>query len=73
MAEKQLVCPFCNVPLEPGYVLDRVAARSGRAAEWISGVPEPSWMWGVRTGGRKRREIESWRCKQCGLLQEYAR
>ena len=73
MAEKQLVCPFCKVPLEPGYVLDRTAPKAGRAAEWISGAPQVSLLWGVETGGHKRREIESWRCTQCGLLQEYAR
>lgn len=68
-----LICPFCQIPLEPGYVIDFIGTTGARAAEWVSGVPEAGLMRGVSPGGHKRREIESWRCTKCGILQEYAR
>ncbi len=73
MAEKPLVCPFCKIPLEPGYVIDFLNKFGTKPAEWVSGAPHGSLLRGADPTGHKRREIEAWRCTQCGILQEYAR
>lgn len=54
-----------------GFVLD--VTHGGRVtARWVEGKPERSFWLGVKTKGHACREIESWRCEDCGLLREYA-
>jgi hypothetical protein len=58
--------------MEPGFMLDR-RRNYGRAALWVSGEPEPSFWFGVKTGGgRKRITVSAFRCPRCGRLEMYA-
>jgi Domain of unknown function (DUF6487) len=66
------ICPKCHGAMEQGFTLDHSYGES-LAAEWVEGPPEKSFWHGVRTRGRERRAIETWRCEQCGYLESYAR
>jgi len=39
---------------------------------WVEGVPEKSFWTGIKTRGRKRLKIETWRCGRCCYLESYA-
>ena len=64
-------CLRCNVALEPGFVIDE-GYGSRKVTAWVEGEPEPSLWSGIKTGGRRRIDIETWRCPSCGVLESYA-
>ena len=64
-------CPKCQSPMEEGFVVDRKKAASVPAT-WIAGPPENSFWTGVKMRGRRQRQIASYRCVQCGYLENYA-
>ena len=39
---------------------------------WIEGAPEKSFWIGIKTRGRRKLKIETWRCGRCGYLESYA-
>jgi hypothetical protein len=40
---------------------------------WMAGKPQPSVPGGTTAQGREQRQIESYRCVECGHLELYAR
>jgi len=40
---------------------------------WMAGKSESSVLGGTKTRGREQRQIESYRCVECGHLELYAR
>ena len=66
-------CPQCRVPMEVGFLLDHGHGNSGQVSRWVSGEPgKPGWT-GLKLKGRTLRQIDSYRCTQCGLLLDFAR
>lgn len=65
-------CPKCQSTMKPGFTLDHTYG-SRAAAAWVEGEPEGSIWVGVKLGGRKVLQIETWRCSKCGYLENYAK
>jgi len=54
-------------------MMDRSHRRFGNAGQWVSGEPERSIWFGVKTGGdRKRITVAAFRCPRCGRLEMFA-
>jgi hypothetical protein len=64
-------CPKCQSSMKRGFLLDHTYG-SRAAGSWVEGEPERSIWYGVKLGGRKIMEIETWRCTKCGFLENYA-
>ncbi len=58
--------------MEEGFLLDRMRGTEKRPSEWVEGVPEKSFWFGLRTGGREHHQVASYRCSRCGYLEHYA-
>lgn len=54
-----------------GFIADRDYG-SKYAGKWVEGAPHGSIWGGVKLRGKVTREIQSWRCNRCGLLENYA-
>ncbi|HXI20046.1 MAG TPA: PF20097 family protein [Gemmatimonadales bacterium] len=65
-------CPKCECPMEPGVLLDRGHYDSLGTAEWLEGNPEKSIWTGLKTKGKERLPVRTYRCPQCGYLESYA-
>lgn len=66
-------CPKCNAEMEEGYTLDRGHNDSPSSVEtWVEGVPEKSFWSGLKTEGKMKYEVSTYRCEGCGYLESYA-
>lgn len=69
-------CPKCDSAMEQGSILSQAGAAflggSYEQQKWIEGTPVRSWLGALRTYGRQRRIVTSWRCANCGFLEFYA-
>jgi len=57
--------------MEPGYVLDEGYGKRG-PAKWVEGAPQFSMWTGLKLSGRRRIEVATYRCRNCGYLESYA-
>ncbi|QHC23856.1 hypothetical protein GR130_23320 [Streptomyces sp. GS7] len=57
--------------LEPGFVDDAGQGSAGYT-RWIAGVLERGPFGGAKRAGRMRRQIDAYRCFQCGHLELFA-
>lgn len=72
MAEAEHQCPKCGNELEKGFIAD--AASGGVfTSKWVEGAPEKSLWSGIKTKGKKKVEILTFRCPNCGYLESYAK
>jgi hypothetical protein len=39
---------------------------------WMEGNPEKSFWTGLKTTGRQRYSVMTYRCERCGFLESYA-
>ena len=69
---RALACPKCHAAMEQGFMLDNSHGAIAKP-EWASGPIEQSWWAGVKTRGRERLVVETYRCTSCGFLESYAR
>ena len=58
--------------MEAGYLPDRGDLNALTVEEWVEGVPERSFWTGLKTKGRDRFTVMTYRCPQCGYLESYA-
>jgi hypothetical protein len=58
--------------MEPGFVMDRGHANAGSEQEWVEGDLEKSFWLGIRTKGREKFGVRTFRCERCGYLESYA-
>ena len=65
-------CSQCAVVMEQGFTVDRSHHSFGQPTKWVSGAPERSMLFGVKTGGRKRLTLVAYRCPQCGRVDLFA-
>ena len=65
-------CPKCQSAMDEGFLLD--SGESGRrlVGNWVPGAPEKSFWAGLSLKDRTPLPISSWRCRSCGLLENYA-
>ena len=70
--ENRLECPRCRGAMEIGFVLDRGHGNARQEQEWVEGELEKSFWVGVRTKGREKFGVRTFRCERCGYLESYA-
>jgi hypothetical protein len=67
-------CPKCKVDppieMEEGFLLDNDA--TAKQAQWVLGKPEASFWGGLKVAPKDRYFVRSFRCTQCGFLEDYA-
>ncbi|MBS0448897.1 MAG: hypothetical protein JSR59_23480 [Proteobacteria bacterium] len=66
-------CAKCGGTLEEGFILDAAALNVGQVSRWVAGPPAVSFFFGINTSGRDQYPIRSYRCADCGFLENYAR
>jgi len=72
MTMNQQICPKCQGEMEQGFVIDDTyGARI--VSHWSSGQPKKSFWTGAILPGDKQIPIGTFRCKDCGYLESFAR
>ena len=72
MSENNYICPKCKSEMLEGFTLEIGAYDSNSQETWIEGKPEYEFWSGLKTSGRERYAIISFRCVTCGFLEQYA-
>ena len=57
--------------MERGFVLDEAHGRL-TVGRWIAGEPERSIWTGLKTRGKDKLDVTTYRCRRCGYLESYA-
>ena len=57
--------------METGYIVDE-GYGTRTVAKWIEGAPERSMWTGLKTRGKDKLDIATYRCRRCGYLESYA-
>jgi hypothetical protein len=58
--------------MEPGFVVDHGHGNALQEQEWVQGdVVKSIWV-GIKTKGREKRHVRTYRCPRCGYLESYA-
>ena len=66
-------CAKCGHEMEPGLILDAGDWNQPRSPRWMKGQPVVGQLSGiVKTSGRRRLEVITYRCGACGFLESYA-
>ncbi len=73
MNEVNNICPKCSGTMQEGFTLEIGAYDSNSQETWIEGQPEYEFWSGLKTSGRRRFAVISYRCEKCGFLEQYAR
>ena len=66
-------CPRCGQKMELGFLLDKGHYDSPSAQEWLEGEPVRSFWHRLKTKGREKYAVRTFRCEKCGYLESYAR
>jgi hypothetical protein len=66
-------CPKCRSSMAEGFILDHTDGGGRSISSWFEGKPQKSFWVGVKLQGKKPIEIATWRCRNCGFLENYAR
>ncbi len=64
-------CPRCTRSMEEGFIMDVGDYGVKETSKWHEGKPNRVW-WGMKTEKKATREVSTWRCSSCGLLESYA-
>jgi hypothetical protein len=59
--------------MEEGFVADHIVLNTV-ASVWVEGRPEGTFLGKhvVTMSGKTKRQVETYRCVQCGYLESYA-
>ncbi|MEP6619026.1 MAG: hypothetical protein ABJE47_06925 [bacterium] len=55
-----------------GFVVDKGNESVPGVQNWVSGMPEKSFLTGLKLKGRDVLIVQTYRCSQCGYLESYA-
>lgn len=72
MPNESIVCPKCNALMEAGFIVDRGHYSAEDVSYWVEGAPERSFWTGLKTKGREKFQVTTYRCAGCGYLESYA-
>jgi hypothetical protein len=64
-------CPKCDSMMTLGVIIDKDQHGTRSASTWLEGAAAKGWF-GLKLGGKKPVDIETYRCDRCGLLESYA-
>lgn len=73
MSTGSLVCPKCNGQMIEGFVIDHPLGYSAYPAQWHPGRPQCNVFGGTEIEKDRLISIQSYRCEQCGYLEQYAK
>ena len=59
--------------MSEGFVIDRGDANAQNVQKWVEGEPVKSFWLGLKTKGREKFEVHTYRCERCGYLESYAK
>ena len=51
-----------------GFIIDHALKQQ---QVWFEGQPEPSFLSGIKTSGRKSFKVQAFRCADCNFLEFY--
>lgn len=57
--------------MDAGLVIDKGHANALGEQEWMEGAAERSFWTGLKTKGRERFKVITYRCERCGMLESY--
>jgi predicted nucleic-acid-binding Zn-ribbon protein len=60
-------CPKCSADMQDGFLLEQKLPL-----RWITGTPEASVFGNIKVHDRDQRQVEGYRCVQCGYLELFA-
>jgi hypothetical protein len=66
-----LTCIRCQGTMERGFLLDETHGRL-TVGKWMAGEPEKSIWTGLKTRGKDKLDVATYRCRRCGYLESYA-
>jgi hypothetical protein len=58
--------------MDEGVTIDKAHYGSLEQAEWLEGHPDYSRWSGLKTKGKDRLPVITYRCSRCGYLESYA-
>jgi hypothetical protein len=58
--------------MEQGVTIDKAHYGMPGQSEWLEGTPEYSMWTGMKTKGKERFPVTTFRCTGCGYLESYA-
>ena len=60
--------------MEQGYVVDVMyGGGTSSTPKWVAGEPQRSIWTGIKLRGKEQIPVSTWRCRQCGYLESYAK
>ncbi|MEZ0069477.1 DNA-directed RNA polymerase subunit RPC12/RpoP [Streptacidiphilus sp. MAP12-20] len=66
----EIRCTQCGaIGLQPGFIED---PRGSGDTRWVAGAIERGPLGGAKRMGRKRMQIDAFRCPDCGHLELFA-
>ena len=72
MINPKMACPKCKSAMEEGFIADFTERGGVKVSNWIEGEPEKSFWRGIKTKGREKLPVTTYRCVRCGYLVSYA-
>ena len=72
MIDMLIKCIRCEGLMEEGFILDRGHYNAKMVNTWVEGEPVKSFWSGIKTSDRQRFEVKTFRCTECGYLENYA-
>ena len=70
MTDDEKRCTHCGAQeLEPGFIDD---PRGSGDTRWVAGAIERGPFGGARRMGRRRLQIDAYRCTRCGHLELFS-
>jgi hypothetical protein len=73
MSEPMKSCTKCNGSMEEGFIPDLGDKSVLQTSDWYEGLPErPRWFGRLKTSGKRRFLVRSYRCTRCGYIESYA-
>jgi hypothetical protein len=71
MNERGGACPKCRGPMQAGFIQDSTYGGI-LVSTWQEGAPEKNFLGSLKTRGRNRIPVTTYRCESCGYLESYA-
>lgn len=65
-------CPKCGGRMEQGFLLELRDGNQKVVTDWIEGTPEKGWFGLAKIRGKRRLEVQTYRCQRCAYLESYA-
>jgi len=65
-------CAKCGGRMEQGFTLDHTDGGGRSVTSWVEGAPQKGWFGWISLRGKRKFEVQAWRCPRCFLLENYA-